>query len=397
MREAIHRLTAPLFDWIPDISGAPARRQATIGVAASILLHCLIIALFLIFSGIIPVGTFELARPKPRVQEIELTIIPPAPPPEPIVTNPSRPFLDSRGLNESKEPAPNALVESDKNMKAASENPASGDLPLPSQDGLKRPDPAFKSQQDTAGAGAASAPMTALYQPQPIPRQFIDPVKQEPARDMPQPAPAIETPPKPEAGAEKEAKTANQLDKPKSNDIPLSAKKIVRPQPKDAHKAVIDRPHPVPIQQPAQQMARLVTPAPQPKRAAAPGYQPQLEKTRIEGSISNRGKAAVDAMSTPLARYKKQVNDAIGSRWYFYIHRKMDLIAAGSVNISFSIDDRGRILGIAIQSNTSNASFADVCAQAVREAEIAPPPPDLIAPMKDGRLDYSLTFTFYTL
>ncbi len=376
MREAIHRLTAPLFDWIPDISGAPARRQATIGVMASLLLHLLLIALFMIFGGLIPVRVLDFTRSKPRVQEIELTIIRTEPPPA-LAAAPQRPFLDSRGLNESQEAAERPVVESDKNMKAASENPATGDVPLPSQDGLARPAPNFKTQQDTPGVGAASEP---LYKPQPIPKENIDPVKQEPARDMAQPPPAVET----------ETKTESKVAPPKSDDIPLSAKKIVRPQPKDAHKAVIDRPRPVPVQQ----LAMLATPQP---RATQPGYQPQLQKTRIEGSISNRGKAAADAIATPLARYKKQVNDAIGSRWYHYIHERLDLIAAGSVHISFSIDERGRILGIAIESNTSNASFSDVCERAVREAEIDPPPADLMAPMKDGRLDYSLTFTFYNL
>jgi outer membrane biosynthesis protein TonB len=155
----------------------------------------------------------------------------------------------------------------------------------------------------------------------------------------------------------------------------------------------IPQPRPAATPPPAQ-VAMLATPAPRQPQA---GYQPETRKTKIEGSISNRGKAAVDAVSTPLARYKKQVNDAIGSRWYYYIRGKMDLIAAGSVHMSFSIDAKGRPVGIRIESNTSNQSLADVCERAIREAEIEPPPPDLVAPMKDEQLDYSLTFTFYNL
>ena len=71
-------------------------------------------------------------------------------------------------------------------------------------------------------------------------------------------------------------------------------------------------------------------------------YQPEEEETRVQGSISNLGsKPGVDAISTPLGRYRKTIADAIGSRWYFYIKQKMDLITVGSVHIKFYIDEQG--------------------------------------------------------
>jgi TonB family protein len=73
----------------------------------------------------------------------------------------------------------------------------------------------------------------------------------------------------------------------------------------------------------------------------------------------------------------------------------MDLIAKGSVRINFFVDDRGRTTGIRVESNTGNQSLADASEQAIREAEITPPPPDLIAPMKDRRLESTITFNFY--
>jgi len=92
-------------------------------------------------------------------------------------------------------------------------------------------------------------------------------------------------------------------------------------------------------------VAKLITPPPRPQPIMQPGFQAQQEQTRIEGSISNRGKAAVDAVKTPLAVYRKQVNAAIGSRWYYYVRdpNKMSLISAGSARVSFFIDAQGQI------------------------------------------------------
>lgn len=409
MRSATQRFIAPFFDWIPDISGTPVRRQASIGIVASIVVHLILLFLIALLSGMLPEPLAQFAPARPKVQEIELTIVPPPPKEEPapvIEANPQKAFLDSRGLNEAQEAPKEAMIESDKNMQAASEQPATGDAPLPSQDGLSRPSPNFTTQEDALGAKAAPA-APALYKPQPIPKANIDPATNEPARDRPMPAPAVETPPTLPQIAEMNAIAQRALEKLKQvmdadeDEIPLTTKPMVTP-PKEMTEPVPERPRPVPIAQPTpaatpaprQEMAKLSTPPPRPPTS---GYQPQLQKTRIEGSISNRGKAAVDAVSTPLARYKKQVNDAIGSRWYYYIRGKMDLIAAGSVHMSFSINDRGEPVGVRVESNTSNSSLADVCERAIRDAEIEPPPAELLAPLRDGRLEYSLTFTFYNL
>ena len=140
-------------------------------------------------------------------------------------------------------------------------------------------------------------------------------------------------------------------------------------------------------------MARLTTPRPLPK----PGFQAQQEKTRIDGSITNKGRAAVDAVRTPLAVYKKQVNAAIGSRWYYYVRQRRDLIAFGSVKVSYAITKDGRITDVQIINNTSNQTLASICEQSIREAEIGPPPEEAIATMVDGRLEGDLTFTYYDL
>src|ERR1041385_2859949 len=102
MISTFHRLTAPVFAWIPDISAVPPRRRAAIGVAASLVFHFLLILLIVLLGSLAP-SRLDFAKSRPKARELELTIVPP--PPEetftPFTLAPPKieqPFLDSRGL-----------------------------------------------------------------------------------------------------------------------------------------------------------------------------------------------------------------------------------------------------------------------------------------------------------
>ena len=134
-------------------------------------------------------------------------------------------------------------------------------------------------------------------------------------------------------------------------------------------------------------------PTAQPKPQAASGFQPETRITRIRGSISNRGKASVDAAATPLGRYKKMVSDAIGSRWYYYVNDQIGLLNIGTVEIRFIVSSNGKVGGVKVLSNTSNESFASVSVNSIIEAEIPPIPDEVAKLLVNGRLEIDYTFT----
>jgi hypothetical protein len=404
MTHALHRFSAALTGWIPDLSGIPARRQVTLGIGVSVLLHLLAILIIALLIGE-QKKQVDFAKPKLRSRSIELTIVPPEPEPEPIVpftlaAKPEQPFIDSRGLDIAHEAALNPIFQADENMRAASELPASGDAPLPSQEGRERPFNAFKTQKSLLGSSvphpfppaeevpplaatppvAPAPPVVAQQEPPPSPpepAEKAEPAKTEPAKE---PMKTVDTP-------------------PREDEIALTAKAVTKIEPATPAPVV----KPVATPRPVEQQAMLTTPAPKPQTARESGYQPEQEQNRIEGNISNRGKKSVDAVATPLAKYRKQVNDAIGSRWYYYVKdpQRMSLISPGSARVSFFIDAQGQVVGIRLESNSSNESFAELCTSAVRDAreqiKELKLPVDATIPLKDGRLECSLTFTFYTL
>lgn len=417
----VQRYTAPLLARIPDVSDIPTGRLIGIGIGISLLLHLLAFLLIPLISLFFHDKSVDFAKAAPKPRNIELQIIPPeeeprvqpftlAPPP------PERLFVDSRGLDIAKDPAEHPIFESDENMRAASEQPATGASLLPGQDGKDRAFNAFQNTRSLLGPTPepfASTPPSA--QPLPAPPPPTVQVAQHTPAPAAQPdnAPQDPTPPPPDAQkTEEKAPTPdNETVKVKTKVSDLKAvekmlddeialtKRDLKPKAVTQIQPSANTPSPVAhaaVLRPLdEQVAKLTTPAPKPMPRHDSGYQPEQEKNRIESAISNRGKSAVDSIGTPMAKYRKRVNDAIGSRWYYYIHDRMDLLAFGSVSISFIIDAQGHVSGTRVEKNTSNQSLADVSIRAIRDAEIGPPPSDPGSPTSQAPLEWTLTFTYY--
>jgi hypothetical protein len=431
----VQRYTAPLFARIPDLSDIPTGRMILIGIVISLLLHLFVFLMIPLVSLIFPDKGASFANEALKPREIELTVIPEAPP-EPAFTlapKPERLFMDSRGLDLAKDAPDNPLFDSDQNMHAASELPGTGDVPLPSQIGKERPFNAFETTRSLLGPMATPFAEETPFRPSPStpadqtpPAPIVPPVPQiaqqvppttQKAANTPAPTPQTTEKKPPTETKEEQAKqkrlqqvkkmmedeialqkresipeAITAILKPVSTPPPVSHAAILRPLAEDMFKPATPVPRP---QTADNQRAMLATPAPRPQPQHQAGYQPEQEKNHIEGSISNRGKNAVASVATPMAKYRKQVNDAIGSRWYYYIRDKMDLLAFGSVRISFFIDSKGHISRTRVESNSSNSSLAEVSMRAIEEAEIGPPPIDPSGATSEEPLDWTLTFTYY--
>jgi outer membrane biosynthesis protein TonB len=304
-----------------------SRRERTVALIVSILLHILII-------GAIAWGVsspvFKLPEAPANDQPLEFTIMPdalaPTPSPEYVRTDPSAARPDT---------PKNARFESDNNTRAATEAPPSGNQPLPSADGRDVGSLELQNRDYTAGTKPQpSAPQSTAEQPQ-APEATTPPPTQLALR---------EAPPK------KEATTPNTTT-PQS---PPTAK---------------------------------------PKLPSATGFQPETRVTRIRGNLSNRGKASLEAAATPLGRYKKQISDAIGSRWYYYVNNQIGLLNIGTVSIRFVVLPNGKVRDVRVTSNSSNESFASVSINAIIEAEIPPIPDEVAKLLENGRIEIDYSFT----
>ena len=338
------------------------KEHRTLGLAIviSLFLH-LVVGYSLAAFG----SAFTPALPLEE-KPVELTIVDLSATPPLVPKNP--PFMETAPSKESAEKPQEQTFESNANSIAASKLPATGDLPLPTQDGKERPSMNLETHDYSLPTDGSK--------PQPEPQSTVAPESK--------PAPKATTPPKARAS---EAPLSTPATTPEPEQLAML--KTIPPPPIKAPDETEPSPPPV-----VAESAPPVAPRPKPELAAS-NYQAQKEETRVTGRLTNRGSSSVNAIGTPLGRYQKAVSDAIGSRWYYYMNKKMDLVSIGTAQIEAEVDAKGRVQNLRVVSNNANEAFANICLQSFQEAHIPPIPPDLIATLPEGRMPVDFSFTAY--
>src|SRR5437588_10878267 len=297
-------------------------RKILWALLAALVIHLLIGSSLAVFGGLLysPFSVIEEEKP------VELTFVDlPAAQPKNAMFIPND---ESKQTEQPKE----KTFESNANSIAASEVPPTSNLPLPSQQGVDRPNLDLDShRQSIPNEGAQPEPSTA-------PQQSATP-------------------------------------QPSAQPTPISKSEEF------AMLTSTPTPHP------------RAASTPQPPKSS---YQPYKEKTRLAGSITNRRTSSVNAIGTPLGRYQKVLFDAIGSRWYAYVEEKNDLISLGTARISFAIDRKGRVKNLKVISNDSNEAFANVCLQSIIEVQLPPIPEDVASALPPEGLLTEIAFTTFT-
>ena len=290
---------------------------------AAIFIHLVIAFLLAVFGGV-----FSPALPI-EDKPVQLTFVDLSP--VPLVPKNSA-FMETDESKKSAEPPKEKTFESNANSIAASELPATGEAPLPSQTGKDRPFVDLETH-------ASSLQMNGA---------------------QPQPSAAPQETPAPSAAPQ-----------PTLQPAPISA----------AEQFAI--------------LTARPTPAVKPSTAAASAYRAYKDRTRISGRITNRGVSSVNALGTPLGRYMKFLLDAVGSRWYTYLDQRIDLISIGTTRVVFTVDRTGEVKNLKVVENTANEALANVCIQSIQEAQLPPMPDDLAATLPAEGLDMDIPFTIY--
>jgi outer membrane biosynthesis protein TonB len=241
-------------------------------------------------------------------------------------------FIENDESKKAPEPKEKTF-ESNANSIGASELAATGELPLPSQTGKDRPFMDLETHQHSLETKGA--------QPQPSAAP----------QENPSPSTAPQTQPAPVTAAEQFAMLTQRP-------TPAAEPSVASPQARSAYRAF-------------------------------------KERTRISGRITNHGVSSVNALGTPLGRYQKFILDAIGSRWYAFVDRQMDLISIGTTRVVFVVDRSGHVKNLKVVQNTSNEALANVCIQSIQEAQLPPMPDELAAMLPPEGMDVDLPFTIF--
>ncbi len=292
---------------------------------AAICIH-LVVAYLLAALG----GFFSPAFPIEE-KPVELTFVDLSP--VPLVPKNSA-FMETDESKQSVEPPKEKTFESNANSIAASELPAAGEAPLPSQTGKDRPLVDLETHSYSLQMNGA----------------------------QPQPSAAPQENPKPSAAPQPT--------------VPVTAA--------EQFAMLMAKPNP--------QVEPSVAPA---TARAQSAYRAYKERTRISGRITNRGVSSVNALGTPLGRYQKFLVDAIGSRWYAFVEQKRDLVNIGTTRVFFVVDRDGHVNNLKVVENTGNEALANVCIQSIQEAQLPPMSDDLAATLPAEGLDMDIPFTIF--
>lgn len=293
---------------------------------AAIVIHVIIAFLLAAFGGV-----FSPAVPMEE-KPVELTFVDLSPT---SLVPKNAAFMETDESKKSAQPPEEKTFESNANSIAASELPAAGQAPLPSQTGKDRPWVDLETH-------AYSLQMNgALPQPSAAPQETPNPSTAPQSTPQPQPLTAAE-----------QFAMLTEKSKPEPSVAPAAAQ-------------------------------------------ARSAYRAYKERNRISGRITNRGVSSVNALGTPLGRYMKTLLDAIGSRWYAFVDQKNDLIRIGTTRVVFVVDRSGRVNHLKVLENTSNEALANVCIQSIQEAQLPPIPDDLAVNLPAEGLDMEIPFTIF--
>ncbi|MBA3543903.1 MAG: hypothetical protein H0T83_05625 [Chthoniobacterales bacterium] len=330
------------------------RRRVWWAVLASVLLH-LLIGLSLAAFGSAPKDLPLEVEAPPQLTLMEVTA---STPPPLVPKNPPMTTVDP--ARKSAVAPKQKTFEANEDSIAAAEKAATTDNQLPGQDGKDRPFMQLEEHDySLANQGAAPQPKPSATPPpppekQPTPNETVPPAAPTPAPD--QLALLTQTPTPVPSPPETEEKT----------EIPTPTE----------------------------------TPTPTPEPTSTPptpasAYRDFQQKTLIRGGINNRGRSAVNAVGTPLGRYKKLLEDAIGSRWYHYVKEKADLISIGTTSVTFEVLADGSIRNLRMTENTANEAFASIALRSIQETKFPPIPDDLLATLPESQFRMEESFTYF--
>jgi outer membrane biosynthesis protein TonB len=124
--------------------------------------------------------------------------------------------------------------------------------------------------------------------------------------------------------------------------------------------------------------------------------QAQTMKNAVQGGISNRGKASVEAADSPMGRYMAKVNAAVSQKFTPACMRAADRITFGSVQVEFDVNLKGGVENLRIvKDGTSNAILQDLVLGVVLEAKLPPIPSELVDHLIGNRLHITYGFLFH--
>lgn len=242
-------------------------------------------------------------------------------------------------------------------------DPALASQPSPPTPPVPSPDPAMAEQ--------ATTPPPA---PEPV-------VKDTPPEPTPPPAPAT-----PETPKDKLAQSSLPVERQVKEETPAEPPKPPAPDRRSASNPTTPRETPPPN-------------PPQPKAnntpQDAPGFRGNQQKTRLSGSITRQGRAALDVEDSLLGKYHASLSRAVEKEWQLNCVRNRDYITPGQIIVRFVLEPSGKVRSLTFVEEFGVGNIQKgFTSESIRTAAIPPFPADLKKELNNEPLEVTYSFTF---
>lgn len=272
--------------------------------------------------------------------------------------------------------------------------PVAGAPAMPSQAGREPRRPGeIETTESKVQDGALEHDRIAQNAAQPTPPQPSTPMPQDrpeekTEREAPAPVDAVKplatpAPEKPTAMA-----NADTPSLPGDQLVERPAAEEMTPKPQVADQAARDT-----TEKAETAKAELPKPTP-PAKPDEPGFRGNQTKTKLSGSITRKGRSALNVANTPMGRYHSALSRAVEAEWHKNCTKYRDFITPGILTVRFVIapDSSVRTISVVemIDAGEVQKGFT---LSAIRQAKIPPIPSDLKAEIDDEPIE--LIYNFY--
>ena len=269
--------------------------------------------------------------------------------------------------------------------------PVQGAPNLPSQAGRDLPKRSIETTESRAQLGKLDNDSIAKAKSQPTPptppAPLIDPTLA--LRDPSPTTPPLTKPAEPAAAA------TPQKNSPASPPLLHGDQIVERPKmPEEAIKPTLAEKQPTPAEEkPKQQAASLPKPKPE-QNPNEPGFRGNQQKTKLSGSISRKGRSALNVANTAMGRYQAAISRAVENEWHGNCTKYRDFITPGILTVRFVIGPDGAVRSVSVVEMVDAGEVQKgFTLGAIRQAKIPPIPADLKAELDGDPIE--LIYNFY--
>ena len=386
----------------PKANGLEKERQLWLLSFALALLLVLIVFLAIGFLTIQSHLMRPITKRTPLVKEQVVIVMAPAEArPAPPLTTPSAPepqaprFTRTSADQSSAPPEKADFIGNHDTTATSDALPVVGAPNLPSQAGRDLPKRQIETAESRPQQGDLDHNAIAQKMSEPTPPTPITPTPLTPDPSLaPVPTTASQkpTPPSP---SDPQVTEATEKTKAASPLLQQGDQAVERPQmPEKDIKPTVAQKAPTPEEEKSSSApAELPKPKPQ-QDPNEPGFRGNQQKTQLSGSISRKGRSALNVANTAMGRYQAALSRAVEAEWHKNCTKYRDFITPGILTIRFVIGPDGAVRSISVVEMVDAGEVQKgFTLGSIRQAKIPPIPAELKAEIDDDPIE--LIYNFY--